>query len=60
MLTIPGGTHAATIEQPELIELRLERFLARLPRVAGAPAQKAGEKAQEQAGKPAQLHSVAG
>jgi pimeloyl-ACP methyl ester carboxylesterase len=31
MLTIPGGTHAATLEQPELIELRLERFLSRLP-----------------------------
>jgi pimeloyl-ACP methyl ester carboxylesterase len=47
MLTIPGGTHAATIEQPELIELRLERFLARLA------------KGQAEAGK-AQLHSVAG
>ena len=38
MLTVPGGTHAATIEQPELIELRLERFLARLPRAAAEPA----------------------
>ena len=52
MLTIPGGTHAATIEQPELIELRLERFLARLPTVAA-------EKVREQAA-PTQLHSVAG
>jgi pimeloyl-ACP methyl ester carboxylesterase len=30
MLTVPGGTHAATIEQPELIQLRLERFLEEL------------------------------
>jgi pimeloyl-ACP methyl ester carboxylesterase len=33
MLTVPGGTHAAPIEQPELITLRLEKFLARLPTV---------------------------
>ena len=31
MLTVPGGTHAAPIEQPELITLRLEKFLARIP-----------------------------
>jgi pimeloyl-ACP methyl ester carboxylesterase len=31
MLTVPGGTHAAPIEHPELITLRLEKFLARLP-----------------------------
>jgi pimeloyl-ACP methyl ester carboxylesterase len=30
MLTVPGGTHVAPIEQPELIGLRLERFLARI------------------------------
>jgi pimeloyl-ACP methyl ester carboxylesterase len=30
MLTVPGGTHAAPIEQPELIGLRLERFFARV------------------------------
>jgi pimeloyl-ACP methyl ester carboxylesterase len=32
MLTVPGGTHAAPIEHPELITLRLEKFLARLPK----------------------------
>jgi pimeloyl-ACP methyl ester carboxylesterase len=31
MLTVPGGTHVAPIEQPELIALRLEKFLARIP-----------------------------
>ncbi|TMA27865.1 MAG: alpha/beta hydrolase [Deltaproteobacteria bacterium] len=31
MLTVPGGTHVAPIEQPELITLRLEKFLAPLP-----------------------------
>jgi pimeloyl-ACP methyl ester carboxylesterase len=35
MLTVPGGTHVAPIEHPELVTLRLEKFLARLP----APAQ---------------------
>lgn len=30
MLTIPGGTHVAPIEQPELLTLRLEKFLARI------------------------------
>lgn len=30
MLTVPGGTHVAPIEQPELIGLRLERFLAQI------------------------------
>jgi pimeloyl-ACP methyl ester carboxylesterase len=63
MLTIPGGTHASTIEQPELIELRLERFLARLPPepaalagkpANGAPAKTEQEMAEEQeSGKPA-------
>jgi pimeloyl-ACP methyl ester carboxylesterase len=32
MLTVPGGTHVAPIEQPELITLRLEKFLALLPK----------------------------
>ncbi|WP_373046100.1 alpha/beta fold hydrolase [Vulgatibacter sp.] len=27
LLVIPGGSHAATIEQPDLFDLRLERFL---------------------------------
>lgn len=31
LLTVPGGTHVAPIEHPELITLRLEKFLARLP-----------------------------
>ena len=31
LLTVPGGSHVAPIEQPELIALRLEKFLARLP-----------------------------
>jgi pimeloyl-ACP methyl ester carboxylesterase len=35
MLTVPGGTHVAPIEHPELVTLRLEKFLARIP----APAQ---------------------
>jgi pimeloyl-ACP methyl ester carboxylesterase len=75
MLTIPGGTHAATIEQPELIELRLERFLARLPKgaekkahaeekaAAQALEEKAAAHAPEEkapAGEKAKLHSVAG
>lgn len=36
MLLIPGGSHAATIEQPDLFDLRLERFLEErvLPRLA--------------------------
>jgi pimeloyl-ACP methyl ester carboxylesterase len=37
LLTVPGGTHVAPIEHPELITLRLEKFLARVPaRRAGA------------------------
>jgi pimeloyl-ACP methyl ester carboxylesterase len=32
LLTIPGGTHVSPIEHPELIALRLEKFLAGLPR----------------------------
>jgi len=31
LLTVPGGSHVAPIEQPELIALRLEKFLARVP-----------------------------
>ena len=27
LLVIPGGSHAATIEQPDLFDLRMERFL---------------------------------
>ena len=30
MLTVPGGTHVAPIEQPELIALRLEKWLSPL------------------------------
>lgn len=30
LLTVPGGTHAAPLEQPELIELRMEKFFAEL------------------------------
>jgi len=36
MLTVPGGTHVAPIEHPELITLRLEKFLSRIP-AARAP-----------------------
>jgi pimeloyl-ACP methyl ester carboxylesterase len=32
LLTVPGGTHVAPIEHPELIALRLEKFLARVPK----------------------------
>jgi pimeloyl-ACP methyl ester carboxylesterase len=38
LLTVPGGTHVAPIEQPELITLRLEKFLARIPTRGSAPA----------------------
>jgi pimeloyl-ACP methyl ester carboxylesterase len=38
LLTVPGGTHVAPIEQPELITLRLEKFLARIPASGGASA----------------------
>jgi pimeloyl-ACP methyl ester carboxylesterase len=31
LLTVPGGTHVAPIEQPELIALRLAKFLERVP-----------------------------
>jgi pimeloyl-ACP methyl ester carboxylesterase len=31
LLTVPGGSHVAPIEQPELITLRLEKFLERIP-----------------------------
>jgi pimeloyl-ACP methyl ester carboxylesterase len=33
LLTVPGGTHVAPIEQPELIALRLEKFLAGVPKL---------------------------
>jgi pimeloyl-ACP methyl ester carboxylesterase len=32
LLTVPGGTHVAPIEHPELIALRLEKFLAGVPK----------------------------
>lgn len=44
MLTVPGGTHVAPIEQPELIGLRLERFLAR---IRDARARSPGPRAAE-------------
>jgi len=31
LLSVPGGTHVAPIEQPELIALRLEKFFAKVP-----------------------------
>jgi len=31
LLAVPGGTHVAPIEQPELLALRLEKWLASLP-----------------------------
>ena len=31
LLTVPGGTHVSPIEHPELIALRLEKFLAGIP-----------------------------
>jgi len=31
LLAVPGGTHVAPIEHPELITLRLEKFLAKVP-----------------------------
>jgi pimeloyl-ACP methyl ester carboxylesterase len=31
MLTVPGGTHVAPIEHPELLALRLEKWLAHVP-----------------------------
>jgi pimeloyl-ACP methyl ester carboxylesterase len=40
MLTVPGGSHIAPLEQPELITLRLEKWLAGIQpgglRVAGS------------------------
>lgn len=38
MLTIPGGTHTGPIEHPELVSLRLEKFLARVQRLHDATA----------------------
>jgi pimeloyl-ACP methyl ester carboxylesterase len=38
LLTVPGGTHVAPIEQPELLALRLAKWLDQLrPPVASAP-----------------------
>jgi pimeloyl-ACP methyl ester carboxylesterase len=37
MLTVPGGTHIALIEQHELVTLRLEKFLARIPKASSQP-----------------------
>src|SRR2546428_815329 len=37
LLTVPGGTHVAPIEHPELITLRLEKFLALIPARGSAP-----------------------
>jgi pimeloyl-ACP methyl ester carboxylesterase len=31
LLTVPGGTHVSPIEQPELLTLRLEKWLSQLP-----------------------------
>jgi pimeloyl-ACP methyl ester carboxylesterase len=44
LLTVPGGTHVAPIEQPELIALRLEKWLADLPSKLEARKAKAGAK----------------
>jgi pimeloyl-ACP methyl ester carboxylesterase len=38
LLTVPGGTHVAPIEHPELIALRLEKFLAGIQARGKAPA----------------------
>jgi len=37
LLTVPGGTHVSPIEHPELIALRLEKFLSRIPAVSSKP-----------------------
>ena len=37
LLTVPGGTHVAPIEHPELIALRLEKFLAAVPKTRAKP-----------------------
>jgi len=34
MLTVPGGTHISQLEHPELVALRLEKWLAKIPRPA--------------------------
>lgn len=47
LLTVPGGTHVAPIEQPELISLRLEKFLDRIH--SGGAAQREEAKAQRSA-----------
>ena len=62
MLTIPGGSHTATLEQPELIELRLERFLARLPpeKRAEVPAPAPPEKRAAEEPPPATPRPAAG
>jgi pimeloyl-ACP methyl ester carboxylesterase len=38
LLTVPGGTHVAPIEHPELIALRPEKFLSGLPAQSALPA----------------------
>jgi pimeloyl-ACP methyl ester carboxylesterase len=38
LLTVPGGTHVAPIEHPELITLRLEKFLSSIPAQSALPA----------------------
>ncbi|MBS2022530.1 MAG: alpha/beta hydrolase [Deltaproteobacteria bacterium] len=40
MCTVPGGTHTSIIEHPELVSLRIEKFLARVQKTL-APAMKA-------------------
>lgn len=37
LLTVPGGTHVAPIEHPELITLRLEKFFAQVAAAKGQP-----------------------
>ena len=59
LLTIPHGSHAAIIEQPELINLRLEKFLrerimspARAAEVAAADAAPSQRKPRKNKAKP--------
>ena len=42
LLTVPGGTHVAPIEHPELIALRLEKFLAGVPARGSSTARRTG------------------
>ena len=43
LFVVPGGSHAAIIEQPELFDARLARFLEQrvLPRLGEAPGARA-------------------